>query len=71
MTTNKVSNGHFEVLWDNEPTEYTIINSSLGQSGDEPNMYGIKNALTGRINWQGSIQKCKSMLKLTLKMRNK
>lgn len=51
MTTNKVSNGHFEVLWDNEPTEYTIINSSLGQSGDEPNMYGIKNALTGRINW--------------------
>jgi hypothetical protein len=71
MTTNKVSNGYFEVLWGNEPTEYTIINGSLGQGGNEPNMYGIKNDLTGKMNWQGSIQKCKSMLKHTLKMRNK
>lgn len=69
MTTNKITAGHFEVLWNGQATEYTIVNGSLGQSGKEPNMYGIKNALTGKMNWQGSIQRCKSMINFTLKKR--
>ena len=67
MTTKKIANGYFKVLWDNENTEYVIVNGSLGQSGKEPNMYGISNVLTGKMNWQGSIQKCKKMVELTLK----
>ena len=50
MTTTKLGSGYFSVLWNGEATEYTIVNGSLGQSGNEPNMYGISNALTGRMN---------------------
>jgi len=71
MTTNKIGNGHFEVLWNGAPTEYGIVNGSLGQSGNEPNMYGTVNKLTGKINWHGSIQRCKSLLKHTLEKINK
>ena len=71
MTTTKLGSGYFSVLWNGEATEYTIVNGSLGQSGNEHNMYGISNALTGRMNWQGSIQKCKSLVKHTLEKRNK
>jgi len=71
MTTNKIGNGHFEVLWNGVITEYGIVNGSLGQSGNEPNLYGTTNKLTGKINWHGSIQRCKSLLKHTLEKNNK
>lgn len=71
MTTNKIDNGHFEVLWNGEATEYTIVNGSLGQSGKEPNVYGTINQLTGKTNWHGSIQRCKALLKFTLAKRSK
>ena len=69
MTTTKIASGYFDVLWNGQPTEYKIVNGSLGQSGKEPNMYGISNAVTGKTTWQGSIQRCKSMINLTLKKR--
>tara|TARA_R110000868_G_scaffold66256_2_gene197490 strand:+ start:209 stop:427 length:219 start_codon:yes stop_codon:yes gene_type:complete len=71
MTTKKLASGHFEVFWNDLPTEYSIVNGSLGQSGNEPNFYGITNKITGKINWQGSIQKCKKLVQFTLEKRNK
>ena len=71
MTTTKIAPGYFDVLWNGEPTEFRIVNGSLGQSGKEPNMYGIEDSIRGTIKWHGSIQRCKGMLKFTFKMRNR
>ena len=58
MTARKVVTGEFDVLWNGEPTPYSIVNGSLGLSGrDTRNHYGI--AGNGKVSWIGSLAKCK------------
>ena len=57
------------MLWDGQPTEYEIINGSLGMSGHGPNMYGIHNKKTEKAVWVGSLQSAKAGLAHTLRRR--
>ena len=63
----KIQTGEFNVLKDVLPSGYTILNGSLGQSGQGPNLYGIVNHTTGKITWIGSLAKCKRMIQHWLK----
>jgi hypothetical protein len=59
MTTSKNRTGEFAVLWNDEPTAYTIFNGDAGMSGNGRNTYGILNATTGKLTVIGSLQKAK------------
>ena len=49
----KIQTGEFNVLKDELPSGYTILNGSLGQSGQGPNLYGIVNHTTGKLHGSG------------------
>lgn len=67
ITTNRVRPGYFNVFKDDQVTDYSIINGSIGASGYGSNHYGIKNNVTGKITWVGSLAKCKKTVALWLK----
>lgn len=65
MTTKRIANGQFEVLWNGEPTKYSIINGSLGLSGrNTQNHYGITSG-TG-LTWVGTLQAAKKLVRFWL-----
>ena len=70
LTTNKTSQGNFDVLWNGQPTGWIIVNGSLGVSGrDTRNMYGI--AKGDLIKWVGPLASCKKLLTLKLSAQSK
>lgn len=69
LSTTKLSNGVFAVLWDGLKTDWQIVNGCLGVSGRGQNAYLITNSATGTRTRIGSIQKCKKTLALTLASR--
>ena len=63
MTTRKTGPGTFDVLFNGQPTKYTIFNGDLGTRGRSlgyPNMYGIARGES--ITWVGSLAACKKLL---------
>ena len=58
LTTQKITTGVFEVLWNGEKTPYQIINGSAGFTGrNTRNTYGIIG--NGKTIWIGSLASSK------------
>lgn len=62
VTFERVSNGIFNVFYNNIKANYQIINGCLGSSGFGGNLYGITNLEANKTTWMGSLQKCKKSL---------
>ena len=57
--TVRVSNGYFEVYWNERKTAYVIFNGNLGCSGRGSNFYGISTPNRKDPVWLGTLQKAK------------
>lgn len=69
LTTTKIMAGTFSVQWNNQPTEFYIINVDRGCSGNGRNTYGIENIFTSSIRLVGTLAQAKKSLILTFKQR--
>lgn len=71
MTTKKIGTGEFEVLWNGQPTRFSIVNGSRGLSGrDTFNMYGIVTAGKETPKWIGTLHNAKKIVADWLKKTN-
>ena len=68
ITTQRVSNGQFDVFANGEKTNWKILNGDLGSSGLARNMYGIKKD-SDAPKWIGSLSKCKKTIALSIKKK--
>jgi hypothetical protein len=67
ITFEKVVTGNFDVLINGKPSGRTIINGSLGLSGNTQNVYGITG--TKGVRWIGTLQACKKIMIHTLETK--
>jgi hypothetical protein len=71
FVTKRLWIGHFEVYWNGQKVNMTIVNGSLGMSGhDTPNMYGVSwGANLDKHKWIGPLNSAKAFA-YTLCLKN-